>query len=279
MTPERPPITGHTRTLAVLGRPVRHSLSPYLHNRWLSAAGIDARYVALDVPPEQAHQVATALRTLGLAGANLTVPIKEAVLPHLDRLAPSVQRAGAVNTVTVEDGVLVGHNTDGAGFVAHARWRDTDLSRPAIVLGAGGAGRAVAAALIDAGVPQVALLNRTPDRAHAVAAALGDSALLPGPLTDFPRHAPDAGLVVVAVSGGGHASISSLDPTLLPVGATWADLNYWQAQPPLREEAQAHGLIFDDGWGMLVAQAVEALRLFVGLSLSLDAAHAQAPRP
>lgn len=268
-------LTGATRTFALLGRPVHHSASPRLHNTWLRALDIDARYVALDVPPERGGAVVDALRTLGLAGVNLTVPLKEAVLPHLDALAPSAEAAGAANVVVREADRLIGHNTDGSGLVAHLRTRDVDWRRPAVVLGAGGAGRAVAAGLQAAGVPVVHLLNRTEARAQRVAGVLGDR-VEGGPLTPdaFSERVAEAGLVVQATSGGGRTLVDTLAVDTVRTDALWVDLNYWDTAPPLLPALTARGVAFDDGWGMLVAQAVGAFTLFTGQRLSLEKAHA-----
>ncbi|MBO86609.1 MAG: shikimate dehydrogenase [Deltaproteobacteria bacterium] len=272
-------ITGHTRLYAVLGRPVAHSASPGLYNTWFAHFGVDARYGALDVPPDRADRVPDALRTLGLAGANLTVPLKEAVIPHLDALAPSAQRAGAVNVIRREQGRLVGHNTDGSGLRSHLCGLGFDETRPALVLGAGGAGRAAVGALLDAGLPVVYLLNRTTARARAVAEQLG-SRVRPGPLTPeaFAAVACEVGLVVQAVSGPGRVCIDALDPARLSERSVlWSDLNYWDPTPPHHARLAELGHRFDDGWGMLVGQAIGAFELFTGLQLSRLEAHALLP--
>lgn len=277
--PDHVPISGETRLYAVLGRPVHHSASPGLYNAWFRHFGVDARYAALDVPPERAAGVPDALRTLGLAGVNLTVPLKEAVLPHLDALAPSATRVGAVNVVRREQDRLVGYNTDGTGLLAHLRSLGFDETRPAVVLGAGGAGRAAVAALLDAGLPRVHLLNRTPARAQAVADRLGER-VHPGPLTAdaFTAIADTVGLVVQAVSGAGRGSVSALRlHGLTERRVLWSDLNYWDSNPPHRADLTRLGHRFDDGWGMLVAQAVEAFTLFTDIPLSLADAHALLP--
>ena len=274
MPPEVPELSGHTQVFGLLGRPIHHSRSPWIHNRLLRAHGLDAVYVALDVPPERAADVPGALRSLGLSGVNLTVPLKEAVLPQLDRLATSAQRAGAANVVVREDGQLVGHNTDGAGLVDHLIARYADLDRPALVLGAGGAGRAVAAALLEAGVPELHLLNRTPARAEAVADALAPlGRIRPGPLSAAHFSACFGGLVVNAVSGGGRPAVAALSVEHLSDDTLWCDLNYWDDAPPHRDAWLAAGRAFDNGWGMLVGQAVRAFSLFTGVPLSLARAH------
>ncbi len=271
-------ITGSTKLYAILGRPVHHSASPDLYNAWFAHHSVDARYGALDVPPAKSEQVPDALRTLGLAGVNLTVPLKEAVLPHLDELALSARRAGAVNVVIREGDRLVGHNTDGSGLVSHLCSLGFDRLRHAVVLGAGGAGRAAVSALLAAGLPAVFLLNRTLARAEAVAADLGDR-VHPRPLTPaaFAAVAPEAGLVIQATSGAGRDRVEALDIRTLPSGCLWSDLNYWDARAPHRAALRAAGCRFDDGWGMLVAQAAESFCLFTGISLSLPQAHALLP--
>ena len=168
-----PRTTGRTATYALLGHPVARSRSPALHGALFAAAGIDAVYVCMDIDPTAAEDAIRAVRTLGLAGVNLTVPLKESVLPHLDGVTPTAAVAGAVNTLFWDGSRLMGDNTDGAGLLdavheAGGRW-----DAPAVVLGAGGSARAVAAALLADGCPRVKLLNRTQDRAEAVAVSPG----------------------------------------------------------------------------------------------------------
>ncbi len=274
-------ISGATRTFALLGHPVRHSLSPWIHNRLLQAHGVDAVYVALRVDPRHAQHVSQSIRALGLAGVNLTVPLKEAVFADLDACAPSAIQAGAANVVVTKDDRLIGHNTDAEGFLSHLRTLSFRSDRPAVVLGAGGAGRAVASALLSAGVTELHLLNRTESRAHGVAQALSEQgivragALRPGCLSTL-----QPALVVNAVSGQGRSAVAALSTEALPERTLWMDLNYWDAAPPHRAALNASGHHFDDGWGMLVAQAVRAFTLFTGVPLSLSKAHALlGPRP
>ncbi|HYZ27342.1 MAG TPA: NAD(P)-binding domain-containing protein, partial [Geminicoccaceae bacterium] len=160
-----------------MGWPVAHSLSPRLHGYWLRRHAIDGAYVPLAVSPENLEPALRALPALSFAGVNLTIPHKETAVLLVDRRSPAAERIGAVNTVVVEpDGTLFGDNTDGFGFIAslmeaQVGWRAE--SGPAVLLGAGGAARAVAVALIDAGAPEVRVLNRTPDRARSLAEDLG----------------------------------------------------------------------------------------------------------
>ncbi|HTT79580.1 MAG TPA: shikimate dehydrogenase, partial [Stellaceae bacterium] len=173
-------ITGRTRLAGIIGWPVAHSRSPALHNFWLAKHGIDGAYVPLPVRPEHLAQALRGLAALGLRGCNLTIPHKEAALSIVDRVDPLARRIGAVNTIVVAaDGSLDGGNTDAYGFSENLRehapqWRPA--AGPAIVLGAGGAARAVVAALSEAGVGDIRLVNRTRERAEALARDLGSAA-------------------------------------------------------------------------------------------------------
>ena len=170
-------LTGRARLAGILGHPVGHSLSPRLHGHWLRRHRIDGAYVPLPVLTQDLEAALRVLPKLGFRGCNLTIPHKEAALRLVDRASPRARRTGAVNTVVVEpDGSLTGHSTDGFGFLESLReWAPgwTGAAGPAVVIGAGGAARAIVAALQDAGAPVVRLLNRTADRAAALAADLG----------------------------------------------------------------------------------------------------------
>lgn len=265
-------VSGQTAVYAVLGRPVGHSASPALHNAWFVEHGVDAVYVALDVPPERAGDVIGALRVLGLAGANLTVPLKEAALPHLDAVEGLAGTLGAVNTVVRDGERWVGFNTDAEGFVDGLR-EELDLDphgARAVVLGAGGAGVAVGAGLLAAGAASVTWLNRTPARAEAAAArcaGVGVGARDHGPLTPdaFAAAVSGADVVVQATSGAGRARVAGFDPSAVPASAVWSELNYWDADPPLATALRARGVRFQDGRAMLAHQAARAFRHFTGI--------------
>ncbi len=272
-------ITGRTRVFALVGHPIRHSLSPAMHNELFRRLGIDAVYVALDAPPERAAQVGEAIRSLGLAGCNLTVPFKEAVIPSLDGLSEAAACAGAVNVVVVDDGRLVGHNTDGAGYLAALREElGVDVAgRRCAVLGAGGTGRAIAAALAGAGVAEVRLFNRTLRRAEAAVDTL--AARFPALRVSAAPLSPDAfaaepwNLVVNCLSGPGLPSLHGFSVTHLPrgpEGAVWTDANYWLSDPPLLAACAAHGVRIQRGIGMLMHQGARSFELFSGRSVSAD---------
>lgn len=273
-------ITGRTRTFGLLGHPVAHSRSPELHNAWFEEHGVDARYVALDVDPTRADQVVSALRTLPLAGVNLTIPFKEAVVPALDAVVGFAGQVGAVNTVVRDGDRLIGHNTDGFGFLAglRAEFGDVVPGARVLVLGAGGAGLGVGAACASAGARSVIWLNRDVARAQAAcdraAAHWPSVAAQAGPLdaASFAAHAAQVDLVIAATSGAAADTLASFDVDRLGGDAIWCDLNYWMSAPPSLARLRARGVAVQSGMPMLVYQAAEAFRLFTGLTV--DAAGA-----
>ena len=267
-------LSGRTRLAGIMGWPVAHSLSPRLHGHWLRRYGIDGAYVPLPVLPERLEQALNALPALGFAGANLTIPYKEAALSLVDRLSPAAERIGAVNTVVVEpDGALSGDNTDGFGFIASLSecgvgWQAD--AGPAVLLGAGGAARAVAVALLDAGAPEVRLLNRTPDRARTLAGELG------GPIhaVDWAERAAaldGAALLVNTTSLGMRGQpplVLALDA--LPRTALVTDVVYTPLLTALLAVARARGNPVADGLGMLLHQARPGFRAWFGVDPVVD---------
>lgn len=253
-------ISGRTRIFGLVGHPVRHSLSPEMHTTLFQRLGLDAVYVAFDVDPRRADRVADAIRTLDLVGVNLTVPFKEAVLPHLDHLTIAAREAGAVNVVINVDGHLTGYNTDGAGLLASVV--EEHGFEPAgtrcAVLGAGGAGRAVAATLAQHA--EVTLFNRTLSRAERAARELGLSA---APLTSEAFSEP-YDLVVNCLGGGAEALVEALPIAHLPETGIWVDANYWQPDPPRLRACAERGLRTSTGLGMLIHQGALSFELFTG---------------
>ena len=267
-------LTGGTRLAGIMGWPVAHSLSPRLHGHWLRRYGIDGAYVPLPVLPERLEQALRALPALGFAGTNLTIPHKGPAASLVDHLSPAAERIGAVNTVVVEpDGTLSGDNTDGFGFIASLSesgvgWRAE--AGPAVLLGAGGAARAVAVALLDAGAPEVRLLNRTPDRARALAGALG------GPIhavewADRAAALDGAVLLVNTTSLGMQGQpplVLALDA--LPRTALVTDVVYTPLITALLAVARARGNPVVDGLGMLLHQARPGFRAWFGVDPVVD---------
>jgi len=251
----------------VAGWPVAHSRSPRLHNHWIARHGLDAAYVPLAIPPERFAECVRALAACGFRGMNVTIPHKEAAFALCDEVAPRARRAGAVNTLVFAEGRITGDCTDGVGFLASLGAYDS-ASGPAVVLGAGGAARAIAAALLDAGAPRVTLVNRSRARAEALAQALG------GPVA-VAEAAPlgDAALLVNATSLG-MAGQPPLDLDLAPLPATAlvADIVYVPLETPLVLAARARGLRAVGGLGMLLHQAVPGFEAWFGLRPEVDQA-------
>ncbi len=269
-------ITGHTRVFGLVGHPVRHSLSPAMHNELFRRQRIDAIYVAFDVPPSRASAVALSVRTLHLSGVNLTVPFKERVLPDLDALSESARLAGAVNVIVRNDEALVGHNTDGEGYV-RALVEEMGVSprgARAVILGAGGTGRAVAAALAAAGALHVVLLNRTRARAELACTALSiafpGTRFVHGDLASLVNVSDGANLVVNCTSGEATRTVAELDISRLRPGAVWTDANYWMADPPQLAACAARGVRIQRGIGMLMHQGALSFGLFTGREVDTD---------
>lgn len=254
-------ISGTTTVAAVIGSPVRHSLSPALHNAAFGASGADWVYTAFEVAPGRAGAALAAMRALGLGGLSVTMPHKDDVADAVDELDPAAAALHSVNTVVrLADGRLRGHSTDGAGFVASLAEAGADpMGRRVVVLGAGGAARAVVDALGRAGAAEVVVVNRNADRATTAAALAGPVGRV-GSAADV----ADAELVVNATSVGMGTLELPLDPGLLRAGQVVADLVYHPLETALLAAARAAGARVVDGLGMLVHQAALQQELWLG---------------
>jgi len=250
----------------VLGWPVSHSLSPLLHRFWLEQYGIHGSYEAIPTPPDSLQDTLKRLVAEGFAGANLTLPLKEQVLPWLDSIDPSAKRIGAVNTLVIEDSKIHGRNTDAYGFIANLRAHGVDLAGgAACVVGAGGAARAVVAGLLDEGA-YVLLTNRTQDRSLVLARELGGNINVI-PWEQREQCLGDVRLVVNTTSQGMKGApplLLSLD--YLPVKAVVSDIIYTPLLTPLLEEARLRGHPVVDGLGMLIYQAQPAFAAWFGVT-------------
>ena len=253
----------------VMGWPVAHSRSPLMHNYWLQKNGLAGSYVQLAVQPGQLATALSGLAALGFRGCNVTIPHKVEALKLVHALDANAKRVGAINTVVVQpDGSLKGMNTDGFGYIqslldAQPDWRAD--AGPAVVLGAGGAARAVVLALSDRGVKEIRLINRTPDKAEAMAAEFG------APVKAVPweqRHAALAGaaLLVNTTSQGMHGNPPlDIDLSVLPTHALVSDIIYAPLETPLLLAAKARGNPTAGGLGMLLNQARPAFEAWFGL--------------
>jgi shikimate dehydrogenase len=262
------PLTGKARVAGVIGWPVAHSRSPRLHGHWLQRYGIDGAYVPLAVPPDRIETAIRALPALGFAGANVTVPHKEAALRLADEADSLARRIGAANTLVVKpDGTIAASNTDAFGFLENLRDRAAGFQAaagPAVVLGAGGAARAVIVALADAGAPEIRIVNRTRARAEE----LGSLApRLARAVAWDRRHAAlaDAALLVNTTTLGmqGQPPLD-LDLRQLPPRALVNDIVYTPLETPLLRAAAARGNPVVDGLGMLLHQARPGFQAWFG---------------
>lgn len=253
----------------VVGHPIAHSRSPLIHSYWLEKYGLVGSYQRIDKKPEDFEAFMRKLPISGFAGGNVTIPHKEAAFRLADTLSPRAKKIGAVNTLIVEGDRVHGDNTDAPGFIAHL---DQSLGKDwpkrtgqeAVVLGAGGAARAIVVGLIDRGM-QVHVVNRNLNRARDLAkldpghVKILTWAALPGALRR-------AGLLVNTTSLGmaGHPPLD-LDLTPLPGHAAVADIVYVPLETPLLAAARARGLAAVDGLGMLLHQAVPGFSAWFGL--------------
>ena len=253
------------RAACLIGWPAAHSRSPLIHHYWLRTLGIEGGYNIEAIPPEGFAEFVMHLRTHGFVGANVTIPHKERALA-LSAPDARARAVGAANTLWYEDDELRSTNTDVEGFINNldASAPGWDKADDALVLGAGGSARAVVFGLVERGIKRVHLVNRTMERARALAGQFGAS-VLPAAWEAIDELLPRAGLLVNTTSLGMHGQPAlEIDVGLLPQNAVVADLVYVPLQTPLLAEARARGLRTADGLGMLLHQAVRGFELWFG---------------
>ena len=263
-------ISGTTKVVGVWGCPVGHSRSPVMHNAALASLGLDWVYVPFEVAPETIKAAVEAIRALGLIGVNVTVPLKELVLPYLDEIDADAARVGSVNTICNRNGKLIGYSTDGAGFLRSLKEVGQAMdNRRVYLLGAGGSARAVAFALASHGC-FCTIANRTRERADELAAAVN---------AVYPNHAEAAGwgtgtnmidLLVNTTSVGMSPNTSempALPPGVFDAKPFVYDLIYAPARTRLLAEAEAAGCETMNGIKMLVQQGAVSLSLWTGKPL------------
>jgi shikimate dehydrogenase len=269
-----PEIGGATRLAAVIGSPVRHSLSPAIHNAAFAAVGIDWRFVALEVAPGDCARALDGMRSLGLAGLSVTTPHKDDVAALVDERSDDAEALAAVNCVVpLPGGRLRGENTDGPGFVAALVDAGcAPVDRTCVVVGAGGAARSVVLALARAGAAEVVVVNRTPAKAAAAVALAGPAGRI-GAADDI----RGADLVVNATSVGmADNGGVPFDPRLLRGDQVVAELIVHPVRTPLLAAAADAGCTTVDGIGMLVHQAAIAFERWTGFSAPVEAMQAAA---
>ena len=261
-------LSAATTVVGVIGDPVAHSLSPLLHNTAFAELGLDWVSVGFRVEAGRTAEALVGARALGVRGLSVTMPHKDEVARLVPRRSSLAERLGAVNCLVDTGEAWRGENTDGAGLLAALGHRDgfTPAGRRCLVVGAGGAARAVVASLADAGAAEVIVVNRTPERAAAALALAGAVGRL-----GEPDDAPSCDLVInatpVGMAGGavGDGPGWPIDPSLLHAGQRVVDLIYHPSETPWMAAARSRGATVDNGLGMLVHQAALQLAAWTGL--------------
>lgn len=253
----------------VMGWPVMHSRSPLMHNYWFRQQGLAGTYVPLAIEPKGLAEALRALRPLGFAGCNLTIPHKLEAMRIVDRVDDVATKIGAISCVVVQpDGSLFGTNNDWIGFIGNLKQQAPDWradAGPVTVIGAGGGARAVCYGLMQEGAKEIRLVNRTRAKAERIAAEFG------GPIAvhawESRHHALDGVATVVNTTSQGMVGLPALDLTLdrLPKAAIAADIIYTPLESPFLAEARARGNRTVNGLGMLLHQGLPAWRLWFGL--------------
>ncbi len=254
------------RKAFVIGHPIAHSRSPKIHGYWLKSYGISGSYEAIDVTPDDLPAFLSALREKGFEGGNVTIPHKEAVFAAVNRRDAAAEQIGAVNTLWFDEGNLCAGNTDAHGFAANLDeyvpgWAGNG---PAVVLGAGGAARAVIHALKERGVRDIRIVNRTRARAEELRDQFGAGVSAHGSeATD--ELSTDTGLLINTTALGMHGNEGlPADPASLPAHAIVTDIVYVPLETPLLAAARQRGLKTVDGLGMLLHQAVPGFERWFG---------------
>lgn len=252
----------------VIGHPINHSKSPLIHNHWIAEHGLSGEYTAIDIAPENLKESVQKLIDDGYAGFNVTVPYKQEIFKLCASVDETAQAIGAVNTVIIKNGALHGTNTDAFGFIEnlHKGAFGVDfVHRPAVVLGAGGAARAVVYALINAGARQIIILNRTADKAKDVA-ELNTDVMRVAPWEKRGELLRDAGLLVNTTSlGMTGKDVLEIDLSLLPQDAVVNDIVYAPLMTDLLRDAEKRGNQVVTGIGMLLHQARPAFEKWFGI--------------
>ncbi len=265
---------GKSRVYGIFGDPVSHSLSPVMQNLAMKAAGLDTVYVPFHVTPQNLSSAVDGMRALQIGGVNITLPHKQHILPLLDRVDEDAELIGAVNTVVCRDTELIGYNTDGLGFIRSLQ-EDVGFlpsNKSVLLLGAGGACRAAAVALLRSGVNDISIVNRNKERAEQlvkrISSAFPDQSLKVYGLGDagYVADLQRVDLVVNTTSIGLKGEDISFCPlSKIKASASIYDMVYSQVETPFVHAARSRGLVAADGLGMLAGQGEEAFFLWFGI--------------
>lgn len=264
-------ITGKTKLIGILGWPVEHSLSPLMHNAAFIAAELDYIYIPLPVKPEDLGEAIKGLRVMGFFGANVTIPHKVAVMQYLDKIDYSAQLVGAVNTIVIRNGRCIGYNTDAEGFVQSLQTKNVTIAgKRAVLLGAGGAARAVACGLIEHGIKTVIVGTRNKDKAQDFVALFPQRDKLTGCCWEeklFTSALQECDLLINTTPIGMSPNIGQeppLDWCQVNAAAVVCDLIYNPRQTQFLSKAAKFGHSVINGEGMLVEQGALAFNLWTG---------------
>lgn len=248
---------------AVIGDPISHSLSPYMHGAWFEEHGVDAAYIPIHVEPSQLARSIDAMKVLGISGFNITLPHKQSIVPLLGRLEESAMQMHAVNTVHFDGKQYVGANTDGDGFVQSMLVHPVDKASNVLLIGAGGAARGIAFALKRAGFTNVTITNRTFRRAEELAAETGGSAVT---LAESEERLNEFAVLIQTTSVGlaaGEALPISLEH--VNPGTLVADIIYNPLETPFLKKAEEKNCVTLNGVGMFVYQGAIAFEKWTGI--------------
>ncbi len=260
-------IDASTRVLCLIGKPVRHSLSPVMHNAAIRALNLNFVYVAFEVEPQDLGKAVEGIRSLGIGGANVTMPHKIEVVKYLDEVSEDARKIGAVNTIVNEGGTLKGYNTDGVGALKSLEmFTDVD-GKKVVLLGAGGAARAIAYTL-SGRVSELAILNRTEEKAVNLARNLANNgSTVRGmrlSVRNLENELRDADILINATSVGMESNESLVPEHLLRPGLVVFDIVYRPLHTKLLRDAMKAGCTTIDGLWMLVLQGAESFKLWTG---------------
>jgi len=264
-------ITGKTKTVGILGWPVGHSLSPFMHNAAFAALELDYTYVPLPVEPDHLGEAVAGLKAMGFVGANVTIPHKVTIMPYLDEIDPSAQLTGAVNTIVIRNGRCIGYNTDAQGFIQSLTAKNITLKgKTVVIMGAGGAARAVVSGLIQHGIDKIIIGTRNAVKAQEFVTLFPAGTNLQG--CDWHDELfADAIAQCDILINCTPIGMSSSQQIELPINwqnvkttAVVCDLIYNPPLTPFLAHAQSRGHIVINGAGMLVEQGALAFELWTG---------------
>ncbi|NKE05177.1 shikimate dehydrogenase [Mesobacillus selenatarsenatis] len=257
------------KLFGVIGDPIAHSMSPAMHNDLFELYGIHAVYLPFHVSKGNLEAAVKGLKALGVSGFNVTIPHKTEIIPHLDKVDPLARAIGAVNTVKNENGLLVGYNTDGPGFVKGLEYLAADLgSRSALIIGAGGASRAIYFAMAQSGIGKIDLYNRTDEKAKELVSSCPyevESRVIDKETAE--KSLPDYQLVIQTTSIGMVPDTESLPllPENLKQNTIVSDIIYNPLQTKFLKEAAKRGAAVQNGVGMFVFQGALAFEIWTGI--------------